>query len=136
MVRIARRDFASRIATGAVAAFAASAVLPMGAARSHDGAHVDDGPTASADGPTDHLVEITGFEFQPARLQVRPGDTITWVNRDIAPHTATADDGSWDTGAIRTDESATVPVTPEMTATYYCRFHPMMTARFEIVAVR
>src|SRR5687767_3014533 len=47
-----------------------------------------------------HVIEIEGFEYKPARLRVRPGDTIVWVNRDIVPHTATADSRKWDTGNI------------------------------------
>jgi len=48
-----------------------------------------------------HDIEIKSFAFNPSVLEVRPGDQIRWVNRDISPHTATAEDGSWDTGELR-----------------------------------
>ena len=62
----------------------------------------------------DHLVEIQGFKFHPDKLRVRAGDRITWSNRDIAPHTATAKDESWDTGEIRKDQARSLRVTPDM----------------------
>lgn len=133
MSRITRRVFSSRMVIGAVAALAATAhgghrpaIADHGP---QDGRDDDRGASAGTAGPTDHLVEIDGFAFQPAGLDVRPGDTVTWVNRDIAPHTATADDGSWDTGTIRTDQRVSLPVTRDMAPTYHCRFHPTMTAR-------
>jgi len=36
---------------------------------------------------TRHIVEISGFAFVPAQLQVATGDSVTWVNRDVVPHT-------------------------------------------------
>lgn len=84
--------------------------------------------------PRHHQVEIKEFEFVPAILVARPGDTITWTNRDITPHTATALDKSWDTGLLRTGQSAMVTVGTHMTNSYYCRFHPMMKAALRIVA--
>ena len=52
----------------------------------------------SADAPVQHHVNIKSFRFDPKVVTVRPGDTIVWHNHDIAPHTATALVGSWDTG--------------------------------------
>ncbi len=83
---------------------------------------------AAAASPTAHRVEIRKFRFAPDRLAVRPGDTITWTNRDIAPHTATARGGGWDTGTLRQGESATIAVEPGMAAEYVCRHHPAMQA--------
>lgn len=75
-----------------------------------------------------HVVEITDLEFVPNTIHVRPGDMITWVNRDIVPHTATSVDGSWDTGVINQDESKSVVVSLNMTSAYLCRFHVNMSA--------
>lgn len=69
---------------------------------------------AQASPTLDHRVEISGFEFSPSELTVSVGDTITWINRDIAPHTATADDDSWDTGTLNTDDAAGLTVTAAM----------------------
>lgn len=74
-------------------------------------------------------VEIRDFAFQPGNLEVRVGTTVTWVNRDTAPHDATADDGSWKTGTLGQDEA--VPVTFDRPGefSYYCSIHPSMQAR-------
>ena len=80
-----------------------------------------------------HVVEIVGFKFIPETLEVRPGDTVTWVNRDIAPHTATSTDGSWDTGTLKQDESRDIVVSEKMTLSYLCRFHTKMTASIVFV---
>ena len=70
-------------------------------------------------------VTIQGFAFSPANFEVAAGDTIIFVNADSAPHTATAEDGAFDTGRI--DPGAQVEVTiPEGRHPYSCQYHPMM----------
>ena len=76
----------------------------------------------------EHVVEILAFKFVPDRLAVKTGDKITWVNRDIAPHTATAADRSWDTKRLKKGESVSIAVTDTMQLGYFCRFHPHMKA--------
>lgn len=73
------------------------------------------------------------FRFSPAVLTVRPGDKITWTNRDIVPHTATSVDGSWDTGHLDKDASHTIEVAEGMNARYFCRYHPSMKARLDLI---
>ena len=87
---------------------------------------------ASSSPGTVHHVEIRSFRFLPSRLVVRPGDSVVFVNRDIAPHTATALDGSWGTGELKLNESASVRVTDGMATEYLCRFHPLMTGEIAI----
>ena len=88
--------------------------------------------SANAAEATTHKVEISRFEFVPAKLRVRPGDTVIWTNRDIAPHTATGIDESWDTGEIVQSASMSIPVSSDMQTSYFCRFHPNMKAELEI----
>jgi len=85
-------------------------------------------------GASTHTVEITGFKFLPATLSVRSGDKILWINRDIAPHTATAVDETWDTGPLEKDESIVTVVGDAITAKYFCRFHPHMQAELKLTA--
>ena len=80
----------------------------------------------------EHTIEIRSFKFIPQVLKVRPGDKITWINRDIAPHTATADDETWDTQELVKDQSFTMVVTAGMKRKYFCRFHPHMIAELII----
>jgi len=70
-------------------------------------------------------VTIQGFAFSPAAFQLKAGDTIVFVNADSAPHTATAQDGAFDTGRIDPGQSAQVTI-PKGTHPYICQFHPMM----------
>ncbi len=89
--------------------------------------------SAFADEPANHLVTIENFTFTPATLTVRIGDRVTWVNTDIVPHTATADDASWDTDTLAFNEQRELVVTEDMLTTYFCRFHPHMTAKLEVI---
>src|SRR5690348_14808492 len=45
-------------------------------------------------------VEIVEFAYDPDPVTVQAGGKVIWQNEDTAPHTATADDGSFDTGTL------------------------------------
>lgn len=103
-------------------AFVAVAILSFGIATAvYAGSSYSDA--------TEHVVEITGFKFIPESLTVKAGDTITWINKDIAPHTASADDNSFDTGELKQNESGSITVSSDQTLTYFCKFHPTMKAK-------
>ena len=46
-------------------------------------------------------VTISDFKFTPGSVTVNVGDTVTWSNAGPTPHSATASDGSFDTGHPR-----------------------------------
>lgn len=79
-------------------------------------------------------VDIKSFKFDPATIEVRPGDIVEWANRDLAPHTATSDTGDWDTGPLKGGKSGQVRATVAGTFSYHCTFHPQMTGRITVVA--
>ena len=79
-----------------------------------------------------HQVAIQGMAFSPASLTVSPGDVIVFTNMDNAPHTATATDGSWDTGRLNRGQSAEVQVAAGMNTDYICAFHRSMKGSFSI----
>ena len=79
-----------------------------------------------------HLLEIKNSQFVPAEITVNVGDTIKWVNHDIVPHTATADDKSWDSNLIESGKAWEMIVERKMSPTYFCTFHPGMKARVRI----
>ena len=81
--------------------------------------------------PRHHRIAIRDFVFEPALVRVSPGDTVTWTNFDIAPHTATANDESWYTGLLGQNEARELIVTDNTTPEYFCRFHPMMKGKLE-----
>ena len=84
-------------------------------------------------GPVTHEVRIKGFVFEPADLEVRIGDTVRWINDDLAPHTATAQEFGWDTGPLERGQTGEVTVIDGMEVDYFCVFHPHMVARLRIV---
>ena len=71
-------------------------------------------------------VDIHDHAFDPAQLNVAPGTTVTFVNNDIEPHTATADNGLFDTGVLEPGYSFDVFFDGAGTVTYHCELHPDM----------
>ena len=77
-------------------------------------------------------VEIRGFDFELPQEEVHPTDRITFTNHDLTPHTATANDGSWDTGILEKGDSITLTVDETWTGDFYCVLHPAMTGTLAI----
>ena len=74
-------------------------------------------------------IDISGFAFQPASCTVEAGTTLTFVNQDSAPHTATSRPGSpadFDTGTLNQSESASVTLDAAGEYRYFCQIHPDM----------
>jgi plastocyanin len=72
-------------------------------------------------------VDIRDFAFSPRTIEIRVGDTVTWTNRDGVAHTATAQNGSFDTGLLEEGESGSVRFRSAGTYRYVCTPHPDMT---------
>jgi plastocyanin len=80
-------------------------------------------------GAKEESVAIRDFAFAPGNLQVPTGAKVTWTNYDDAPHTATAKDGSWDTGILNKGDTKTITFDKAGEYEYYCKVHPSMIAR-------
>ena len=78
--------------------------------------------------PGGTAVSISNFAFSPATISVKVGTTVTWTNNDSAPHTITADDGSFDSGEIAQGKSYSHAFSSAGTFTYHCSVHPFMKA--------
>ena len=72
-------------------------------------------------------VAIQDFAFSPRTVEIRVGDTVRWTNRDSVAHSATAQNGSFDTGLLADGESGSVRFTAAGTYRYICTPHPDMT---------
>jgi plastocyanin len=72
-------------------------------------------------------VNIVDFAFDPAAVEVPVGGTVTWTNGGGAPHTATADDGSFDSRRLQPGESFSQTFGTAGTFPYHCDIHPQMT---------
>lgn len=73
-------------------------------------------------------VEIKNFAFGPKTLTVKKGTEVTFANQDSVKHSATSDDGSFDTGLLAKGESGSVTFDKAGTFTYHCTPHPYMKA--------
>jgi plastocyanin len=83
-------------------------------------------------GATAATVTMENLAFSPGNLQVPVGATVTWTNRDSAPHNATARDGSWKTDTLSEGESGTVTFNRAGEYDYYCTIHPSMKAHLSV----
>lgn len=99
------------------------------------GAAEHDAHAASAAAPetgTAHVIDIVDFRFEPEELTVAAGDRITWRNRDVVPHTATARDKSWDSGNLNRDAEWSMVAPAAGVLDYICAYHPSMKGRITI----
>jgi plastocyanin len=68
-------------------------------------------------------VNIQGFAFNPVSRTINVGDSVTWTNLDQAVHSAKANNGSFDTGFLTTDQSKGITFTTAGTFGYICGVH-------------
>lgn len=54
-------------------------------------------------------IDIYDFYYSPTSVTVRAGTTVEWSNRGPSAHTATSDDGVWDSGTIAPPSSGNPP---------------------------
>jgi len=90
----------------------ASMLLPIGAVRA---------------APAAHTVTIENMQFNPPTLAVKRGDRVTWVNKDLFPHTATAA-RAFDSRAIAPNATWTWRAGASGRHDYVCTLHPTMKA--------
>jgi plastocyanin len=72
-------------------------------------------------------ITIQNLVFSPAEARAKVGDSITWINKDVLAHTATARNGDFDV-PIAAHQTATLAIKKAGDVEYYCRFHPNMVA--------
>jgi plastocyanin len=68
-------------------------------------------------------VDIANFAFGQRNLTVKVGTTITWTNKDRAPHTVTADGKQFDSGNLTTGKAFTFEAKQAGSFPYYCEIH-------------
>ena len=70
--------------------------------------------------------------YDPSSVTISAGGTVTFVNSDTAPHTATSGnatdgpDGVWDSSLLMIDMSYSVTLDNPGTYDYFCMVHPWM----------
>lgn len=90
-------------------------------------------PAPSGEAQKAEKVKIVEFTYQPEPVTVQVGGKVIWQNEDTAPHTATADDGSFDTGTLERGKVKSEIFKRAGTFTYFCEIHPDMHGTVEVV---
>jgi plastocyanin len=79
--------------------------------------------------PAVHTIVIDGMRFIPQTVEVKPGDTVVWRNKDPFPHTATATaSGGPASPVIAAGASWRFKAGKPGTYPYLCTLHSTMTA--------
>jgi plastocyanin len=69
---------------------------------------------------------IQNFAFSLNPITIARGSTVTWTNVDGAPHTVTADDGSWGSGTLGQGGTYSHVFTSPGSYAYHCAIHSFM----------
>lgn len=79
-------------------------------------------------------VKVKLFQYQPGRIQVKTGTTVTWVNEDEIFHTVTAEkkEGSFDAPLDGKGKSFSFTFFQPGIYTYYCDRHEHMRGEIEV----
>lgn len=93
----------------------------------------DNAPAPSGDAVRAAKVEIADFAYDPDPVEVEAGGKVTWINRDAEPHTATAEDDSFDTGTLDEGKLKSESFKEPGTYAYICSIHPEMQGTVKVV---
>ncbi len=113
-----------------VAALAVSAVVMLAACSSSSGsAAASGGASVCAENPGAGTVavNVVDFNFQPADITAKTGQTIAFTNTGSAPHTATLDGGQCATPTIQPGKSDGLTFSVAGTYKFHCSIHTQMT---------
>ncbi|SHG48846.1 Cupredoxin-like domain-containing protein [Fodinibius roseus] len=75
-----------------------------------------------------HTVEIKQMKFVPAKIEVTPGDSVKWINRDIVAHNVAEETNNlWQSTELQNGDTFTIEIKEK--ASYLCTFHPVMKGK-------
>jgi LPXTG-motif cell wall-anchored protein len=74
--------------------------------------------------------------YQPTTINVNVGDSVTWVNTGLNPHSATSPTGAFDTDVFDPGTSRTVTFNTAGTFSYICKPHPWMTGAIVVAGAQ
>jgi amicyanin len=79
-------------------------------------------------------VSIDNFTFNPQKLTVKAGTTVTWTNKDDIPHAIAAVGKEFKSKVLDTDNSFSFAFTTPGSYDYFCSLHPHMTGTIVVEA--
>ena len=84
-------------------------------------------PTAKAQKHPTRTLLIKNFSFKPANITIKRGTKVRWINKDMDPHTATANNGrSFDSGRLGKGQRYKHTFKSVGKKWYHCKIHPHM----------
>jgi plastocyanin len=85
------------------------------------------------------LVSIVGNSgsnsYNPNPIEIKVGDTVTWINNDSSPHTVTSSskDINFDSDVLRREETFSFTFDREGEYPYFCTLHPSMVGTIVVL---
>jgi plastocyanin len=85
------------------------------------------------------IVSIAGNSgsnsYNPNRIEINVGDTVTWINNDSSPHTVTSsNDSAFDSDVLMRGETFSFTFDKEGEYPYFCTLHPSMVGTVIVTA--
>jgi plastocyanin len=74
-------------------------------------------------------ISIKANAFSPDNLNIKVGDTVTWINNDSYAHTIKAAKGEFDSGNMASGTKFSFTFDKEGTYDYICGIHTFMTGK-------
>jgi amicyanin len=84
--------------------------------------------------PIPMAVAIDNFTFNPQKLTVKAGTTVTWTNKDDIPHAVAAVNKQFKSKTLDTDDAFSFTFTTPGSYDYFCSLHPHMTGTVVVEA--
>jgi plastocyanin len=72
------------------------------------------------------------FRFEPVRIQIPTGTTISWENQGSTIHTVTAQDGAFDSGDLAAGQTFSYTFDTPGSYIYVCSPHPWMVGQVQV----
>jgi plastocyanin len=115
MMRSLRSRTVRLILAAALSGMTVMAAVPADAAR------------AAVDMTEGNQNDANTWVFTPADITVKAGTAVVWTNKGKQPHTASANDGSFDSGTMKGGATWEHVFSSPGEFPYVCAFHPQMT---------
>jgi amicyanin len=79
-------------------------------------------------------ISIDNFTFNPQKLTVKAGTTVTWTNKDDIPHAIATASKQFKSKTLDTDDAYSFTFTTPGSYEYFCSLHPHMTGTVVVEA--
>ena len=95
------------------------------------------GETEGTASQSSSTITIQTFQFKPAKLEVKAGTQVTWINQDDIRHTVTSGalekkDGRFDAPLVGKGKSFSFTFSQPGTYSYFCERHEHMRGEIQV----